>query len=290
MECSGVCVWRHAKPPQSCWGVYFCKPCRLRLAITIMRKSLGACRAHLPGYRYACWHTPNPPSFSQVGGEHTGTPCLNRRHHIGRWAGQDMLGHVMEPLAASMPRKHAWVQTCMLIWTRTPNNAAHAAQPIRQVRCCCPGGSLGPSASHSSACSSQAGDGWERWHIPLTGDGSSSYLICHWVQREEEEPEKIKNALNTSPGTNLWGGNMLHQSILMKKLIWVVKYFCLMLVFKKFLQYLKHCEVLLLLKPLNWHISEKRYFAFNHCYEHLFAIGCIISQIIIWYTKHLAIL
>lgn len=61
VECSGVCVWRHAKPPQSCWGVYFCKPCRLRLAITIMRKSLGACRAHLPGYRYACWHMPNPP-------------------------------------------------------------------------------------------------------------------------------------------------------------------------------------------------------------------------------------
>lgn len=60
-ECGGVCVWRHAKPPQSCWGVYFCKSRCLRLAITVMRKSLGACGAHFPGYRYACWHMPNPP-------------------------------------------------------------------------------------------------------------------------------------------------------------------------------------------------------------------------------------
>lgn len=96
LECRGVCVWRHAKPPQLCWGVYFCK----RLAITIMRKSPGACGGTSPRLQvHACWHMLNPPSFSQVAGEGTGTPCLNRRHHTGRWAGQDMSGHVMEPPA-----------------------------------------------------------------------------------------------------------------------------------------------------------------------------------------------
>lgn len=53
-------------------------------------------------------------------------------------------------------------------------------------------GRLGPTASHGSACSSRAADGQERWHIPVTGDGSSSYLISDRVQREEEEPEKIE--------------------------------------------------------------------------------------------------
>lgn len=203
MECSGVCVWRHAKPPQSCWGVYFCKPYRLRLAITFMRKSLGACRVHLPGYRYCLLTHAKSLSFSLVGGERAGTPCLNRRHHIGHWARQDMLGHVREPLAASMPRKHAWAQNLRewsLAYTCTPTQHMHTG--IKRVharwlifkKLLPPGGFGGPTAGHCYACSSWAADGWKSWHIPLTGDRNSYYLICHWVQREQEEPEKIKLA------------------------------------------------------------------------------------------------
>lgn len=202
MECGGVRVWRHAKPPQSCWRVYFCKPCRLRLAITIMRKSPVACRAHLPGYRYACWHMPNPPSFCQVGGERAGTPCLSRRHHIGRCAGWNMFGHMTEPLAASMPRKHAWVQKLRVDpcedTVRTPISPAEVLLTRGPLR--------GPRVGHSSACSSRAGDRWEHWHIPLTGDGNRTFLIWPWVQKEEEQAKKIKKkcALHNVSGVKPW--------------------------------------------------------------------------------------
>lgn len=73
-----------------------------------------------------------------------------------------------------------------------------------------PGGCLGPTASHNSACSSRAADGQERWHIPVTDDGSSSYLISDWVQREEEEPEKIENALRNISGDKPHQGTRVH--------------------------------------------------------------------------------
>lgn len=172
-----VSVWRHAKPPQSCWGVYFCKPCRLCLAITIMRKSLVACRATSPRLQVCLLTHAKSPSFSQVGGECAGTPCLSHRHHwAGRGAGQDMLGHMTQPQTASMPHKDAWVQTCVFKSTHAPYALKYL--PIGQAEMLPPWGSLGPRASQSSVCSHQTGDRWECWHIPLTGDGCCSCLIC----------------------------------------------------------------------------------------------------------------
>lgn len=53
-------------------------------------------------------------------------------------------------------------------------------------RCYLPGAFLGPRARQSSVYSHQTGDRWECWHIPLTGDGRCSCLICNECRKRRK--------------------------------------------------------------------------------------------------------
>lgn len=128
----------------------------------------------LPGSWWTRWNALSQPQTSH-------RTQMGRAGHVGSRDGTtacvDCLINTHDCKASVLPLH----QSC-----------SHAPAPklIHQLGCSSPRGALRPAGSKGLAWSSQAADGWECWHIPVTGDGSNSYLICLWVQREEEEVQK----------------------------------------------------------------------------------------------------